>query len=258
MIWYINEYILFLITLFSFMVVIEGGFQLGKRYQHAHYDDAMTAHVSSLQSALLGLLALLIGFTFAMSISRYDSRKELVVEEANAIGTTYLRAQYLQSPQKENISTLLKSYLDARIEFYDVGIDSDAIKTANKKANQLEKDLWKQVIIVTQTDQQPAVRLLIQSMNDVIDLHEKRQAALENHVPEAITGLLFFVSVFGMGFIGYGYGLTGKRRHISTALFAFLIAVVLTTILDIDRPRRGLIEISQASLVRLQRDLNEN
>ncbi|WP_435640459.1 hypothetical protein [Micavibrio aeruginosavorus] len=260
MIWNTSEIVILPILTVVFIALIEGGFRLGGRRSSNHVPDAaLSSHVDTLKSALLGLLALLLGFTFAMAVSRYDVRKELVVQEANAIGTAYLRAQYLPDAMAHDVQDHLRSFVDARLEFYNAGIDPDRITTANAAAADIEKKLWAQAIAVARTmpESEPA-SLFIESLNDVIDTREKRQAALDNHVPESVIALLFFVSAVGMGFIGYGCGLAGKRRPISTALFGLLIVVVLLVILDIDRPRRGLTEVSQASLLRLQDDLKKD
>lgn len=255
MIWDISGLHLFLITIGLFLLAIELGFRLGKRYSNRQ-DGALTEHVSSLQSSVLGLLALLLGFTFAMSIERFDTRKQLVLEEANSIGTTYLRAHFLPEKLHQEAAILLQQYVESRLEFYYAGDDIRKIESSAKKSAAIEKNLWNIAVQATKKPENPqSISLFIQSLNDVIDVNEKRRVALENHVPEPVVVLLFFVSIFGMGFIGYNYGLTGKRRHTSTAFFALLIASVLIIILDIDRPRSGLIQVSQASLERLQENI---
>ena len=255
MIWDVDELYLFLITIGLFLLAIELGFRLGKRYSDRK-DGALSDHVSSLQSSVFGLLALLLGFTFAMSIERFDIRKQLVLEEANSVGTTYLRSQFLPEKLHQEAAILLQQYVESRLEFYYAGNDISKIELSEEKSANIEKKLWNIAVQATKKPKNPqAINLFIQSLNDIIDVNEKRRVALENHVPEPVVVLLFFVSIFGMGFIGYNYGLTGKRRHTSTAFFALLIASVLIIILDIDRPRSGLIQVSQASLERLQDDI---
>jgi hypothetical protein len=252
MIWEIDELVLFAVGIVSLLIAIECGFTIGSKYADRE-DAAFAAHVLTLQNSLLGLLALLLGFTFAMSIERYDTRKQLVLEEANAIGTTYLRAEFLSGDHAKKIRDNLVQYVAARLDFYYAGNDKALIEAANSRSAAIEDALWNIGVAGVKEAHNPiAAGLFIQSLNDVIDINEKRLKALENHVPEAVIALLYLVSVVGMGFIGYNYGLTGKRRHGSTALFALLIVSVLIVILDMDRPRRGLIQISQSSMERLQ------
>lgn len=252
MLWAINEVVLGLAALAAFLVVIEIGFRPGRR-RLAGSDDSVKAHVAALQAALLGLLALLLGFTFAMALSRFDTRRTLVLEEANAIGTTYLRSQFLPQPQRREVAGLLRAYVAARLVFYDAGIDKPRLDAANATAARLQERLWSVATAVAAQDPRSVpMGLFVQSLNDVIDLHEKRLTALQSHVPEVVLHLLLTVSAVALGFVAYGCGLTGQRRYVSTAFVALLIALVLTTILDLDRPRRGLITVNQESLLRLQ------
>ena len=192
-----------------------------------------------------------------MSIQRFDTRKQLVLEEANSIGTAYLRSRFLTGNFSKEASLLLREYIGLRLEFYYAGNDTAKIEAAAGKAAIIEKQLWNIAVQSAKGSPDPIfTSLFIQSLNDVIDDNEKRRVALDNHVPEPVIVLLFSVSIFGMGFIGYNYGLSGRHRHGSTAFFALLIASVLIIILDIDRPRSGLIQVSQASLERLQEQIN--
>lgn len=254
MLYGISETGLGLAALAAFLVVIEVGFRLGLR-SRAGSDDATKIHVGALQAALLGLLALLLGFTFAMAVSRFDTRKALVLEEANAIGTAYLRGQLLPPPHRQEIATLLEAYVAARLALYETA-EPRRLDEAQVMAARLAARLWTVTAAVTAQDPRSVTAgLFVQSLNDVFDLKEKQRTALQNHVPEVVLHLLLTVSVVALGFVAYGAGLTGQRRHVSTSVVAVLIALVLVTILDIDRPRRGLIKVSQESMVRLQESL---
>ena len=252
----IGELPLVLTMLVSFLAAIEISFRFGHR--RAAVEERLRAHVGALQAALLGLLALLLGFAFAMAVSRFDTRKALVLEESNAIGTTYLRARLLPEPQRQELKQLLRAYVDARLAFYDAGTDANRLGAASSAAAQLSERLWS--IAASLAEKEPRsvpLGLFVESLNDVIDLHEKRLQALENHVPEAVLYLLYGVAAVALGFIGYGCGLDHQRRAVSTALVSVLIALVLMVIIDIDRPRRGLIKVSQDSMVRLKRFIQQ-
>jgi hypothetical protein len=256
--WQFNEVALLLAFLAGFLGATEVGFRLGMRYVDQG-DDSAKAHVSSLHAAVLGVLALLLGFTFLMAVSRFDARKSLVIEEANAIGTTFLRAHLLPPEQQRPAKELLRAHLSARLAFYAAGIDPARLERAHSEAGRIERQLW--ALAVDAAAQDPrSVRtgLFVESLNAVIDLHEKSQVALENHVPEAVLYLLLVVSVVSFVLLGYGCGLTQRRRAALNVVFALLISFVLTAILDIDRPRRGLITVSQESLIRLQATLERD
>lgn len=252
MIWETGEVALLALAIGALLLAIEAGYRLGLRCK-ADNDEASTSHLNLLQSALLGLLALLLGFTFSMSISRLETRKLLVLEEANAIGTTYLRSHFLAEPLRGEVADLLRQYVAARLEHHRAGIDPVLLKAARDKGAEIENRLWRAAIAAAASapDSLP-VSLFVESLNETIDVNEKRQVAFENHVPEVVIVLLFVVSAVAVGFLGYANGLTGKRRVYSTAIFAVLIALVLAVILDTDRPRRGLVQVSQSSLLRLE------
>ena len=258
MLWGLDEIGLLFGAVVVFLAVLEVGFRLGRRQRDASDDTART-HVGALQAALLGLLALLLGFSFAMAASRFDTRKALIQEEVNAIGTTYLRAQLLPSPQRQAVTALLRTYVTARIAFLQAGMDKALLDAASADASRIETQLWKlTAAIATQDPGGMATGWFLPPLNEMIDLNEKRRAALDNHVPELVIYLLCTVAVGALGFIAYGYGLTGRRRHASTAIFALMIALVLTTIVDLDQPRSGLIRVGEESMLRLKTTLDQS
>lgn len=255
MLWEIDELLLLVALAAGFLLVLELGFRLG-RARNRPGDDGAREHIGSLQGSVLGLLALLLGFTFAMAVSRFDMRKALVLEEANAIGTSLLRAALLPEPMRHEVPRHLAAYVDARLAFYRTGVDADSLATAAAQAARLEHSLWLAAAAATDADPHSvAASLFVQSLNEVSDVREKRRVALDNHVPEAVVCLLLAASAVALALVAYGCGLNGRRRFASNATFALLLALVLTTIFDIDRPRRGLIQVSQDSLVRLKASL---
>jgi hypothetical protein len=239
------------------MLATELGFYLGRRAASTTSDEARS-QVNAIQGAILGLLALLLGFTFAMAMSRYETRKQLVLDEANAIGTTYLRTQLLPEPQRREIPDLLRRYVQVRLAFYEARADAEGIDAAKEANSRLQTQLWSVAAALGEREPRAVtVALFIQSLNEVIDLHAKRLTALENHVPEIILILLYFVSIVGTGMIGYGCGLGKVRNFFVTVVSSILIAAVIVVIIDLDRPRRGLIRVSQQRMVELRDTLEK-
>jgi hypothetical protein len=254
LLWDVDPRIILVALIALLLLAAEVGFRAGRR--HGQRAPDTEPHVGALQGALLGLLALLLGFSFAMAQARYDARRVLVVEEANAIGTAYLRAQLLPGPAAPEAADALRRYVDVRLTHLGERVDELALREAIVKTEQLHDYLWTRAANAARQDPSPITSLFVASLNEVIDLHARRLAALRNHVPEAVFLLLYFVAAVAMAVTGYAAGLGGHRSFWPTVTTAVLIAVVIVVVMDLDRPRRGLITVSQQSMVDLRDSLN--
>ena len=251
----LNLWIILGASIALFLLGDEFGFRLGRRRRPTVSEDAKS-QVTAIQGAVLGLLALLLGFTFAMAMSRFEVRKQQILDESNAIGTCFLRAQLLPEPQKMAVSNLLRQYVKVRLQFYQADIDHQSLKVAKSQTEELQGQLW--AYAAAWGEQEPravTAGLFLQSLNEVIDLHSKGLTALENHVPEIILVLLYFVALAATGLIGYGCGLAGRRNFLVTLVAAVLIAAVIVVIIDLDRPQRGLIKVGLGRMVELRQSL---
>ncbi len=256
MLWLINEGLFVVLALCAALLVIEFGFRLGRR-QHASASEGLRSHLGTLQGAVLGLLALLLGFTFSMAVTRFEARKALVVEEANAIGTAALRSEFLPPDIHTSARQLLAGYAQARLDYFAAGVDAERVATALNTAQSLQDQLWSIAVANAVADPHsvPAAQFSA-SLNELFDLDERRRAALDNHVPELVIWLLMGVTFVALAMIAYGLAIVDRRRHGSTYLFALMIVLVLATILDLDRPRRGLVQVGQGSMERVLQSLN--
>jgi hypothetical protein len=246
-----------LLGLFALLLAsTEAGFRLGTRYQPS-LSDRTGSHTDNLQSALIGMLALLLGFTFAMSISRFETRFTLVQREANAIGTAALRADLLPGAERAEMLALFRRYVDVRV---DVGRRAN-VTTADRTALEataagLQKQLWQRAVSASTADgHSVAAGLLVSAVNDLIDAKGERDAWLANHVPETVLLLLFAFSIVAHGIIGFGNGLAGTRITGVAIAFTVLVTLVLMVIIDLDRPRRGLILVDDDGLLAVQQSL---
>lgn len=240
-----------LLLALSLSVII--GFWLGRRNTEGGEQDSQ---LGTIQGATLGLLGLLLAFTFAMSAARFDTRRQLVLAEANAIGTTFLRAQLLPEPHRGITSSLLRQYVAIRREFYNAGRDTERIQRAIVLSKHYHDMLWNQAIDASALNAQSIpTGLFIESLNETLDLHEERLVAMQSRVPEIIYYLLFAVAMATLALIGYGMGMAGRKNILPALMAMVLIAIILIVILDLDRPRRGLITISQDSMIQLQESL---
>ena len=249
---------LFLILIALLMLSSLSGSLAGRRKRELVSED-VKSQVSTLQGSLLGLMALLLGFTFSMTVSRYDLRKQLILEEANAIGTTYLRARLLPDPYASQATDLLREYVGIRVALSESGADETSrstLQAATEKAEKLHDQLWSVAQGVdSQEPRSVATGLFIQSLNEVIDLHSKRLIALDNHVPEPVILMLWGVGLLSMGLTSYSCSLAGWRHYVATSMMALLIASVIGLIMDLDRPQRGFIRVSQKSMLMLQESM---
>ncbi|MCW0207852.1 hypothetical protein WHX56_29215 [Achromobacter veterisilvae] len=252
----IDETYVFFICVIVFLAIIELGFRLGRKHRKPS-DETHKTHIGALQTALLGLLALLLGFTFAMSVTRFETRKNLVLEEANAIGNAYWRSQLLPPAARAPIAALLVEYTTTALDFHDADNDSARQAAAGAASRRIERQIRSTAASVLESPPSISTIMFIQAINEMAQVNEKRRVALENHVPEPVFYLLFIVTSGAMAFIAYGTGLQKRRRLISTGLFATLISLVLTFILDVDQPSSGVITVSQESMLRMKATLEQ-
>ena len=238
---------LYLITAAIVLLATELGWRLGNyvRQRPRHEKDAP---VGAVVGATLGLLAFLLAFTFGMAASRYDTRKQLVLEEANAIGTAYLRAEMLPEPQRSDIRNLLREYAGLRVQ----GVSALMKQEGMAQSSLLYDRLWADAVVVAEKDSgSEIVALFVESLNEVIDLDETRITAGRNRIPDTIWLALYFVTVLSMAAMGYQFGLTGERSWAVTILLVMVFTAVILLIADLDRPQTGLIQVSQQPMIDL-------
>ena len=242
---------LFLTIVVLVLGAIEGGYRLGS-YRHRQSGREKEAPVGAMVGATLGLLAFMLAFTFGMAASRFDTRKQLVLDEANAIGTTYLRAAML--PERgDEIRTLLRSYVDARLEAVRPGQVAEEIL----RSEDIQGQLWSAATAIgLQHGDSIVVGLFVESLNEVIDLHAKRvNAALRNRIPAAIWGTLLTIAVLSLAAMGYHAGLVGTIRSIAIIVVAVTFSAVIALIADLDRPSEGALIVSQQPLIDVQQSM---
>ncbi len=234
----------------------EIGYRIGRRGGR-RVDRGTKSQTNAIQAAMLGLLALLLGFTFTMSLQRFDSRSQALVDETNAIGTTYLRAELLPEVQRKATQDALKQYVGLRLRESRLALtDSTLRDLLLAESELLSGELWAQAMTAAAADPRPVTSgLFIQSLNEMIDAGARREAALRKHVPEIVLLLLFAVLIIAEAVVGYAGGLEGGRPTVATLAMTVLIVMVVFIIIDLDRPRRGLIQINQDSLVTLSEGL---
>jgi hypothetical protein len=234
-----------------FMAASELGRMLGswlRLRRTAEEDPALGTTVGG----LLGLLGLLLAFTFGMAGQRFDTRKTLVVEEANAIGTAWLRTDLVPEPQRSEARRLLRDYAQARLDATDAARRDEAIARSEK----LQEELWRAAADAARASPTPPSALFVASVNEVIDMHGRRvNAALRNPIPPTIFAALYLVSLLVLGALGYARGLTDDQARAASIVLTLVLAVTIGLILDLDRPYEGLLTVSQQSLADVRRSM---
>ena len=241
------------ITLFIVIIAFnEIGFQAGRIIQ-ARTDDEIKSLTGSIQVSILGLLALLLSFTFSMSMQRYDNRSMALIDEANTIGTAILRVQLLPEHFHKEAHDMLHEYVELRIAIGKIDLTRrDERNKFNQQISDLQNKLWTLAIQATNEDPRPVTTgAFVKSLNDVIDSQGRRNALLQMHVPEIVLILLFIVFASSGGTLGYSNGLTGKRIVAPIVLVSLLITLIVFIIIDLDRPKRGLIQVNQDAMAEI-------
>jgi len=229
----------------------EAGYQYGIRTQNQK-DKAAPNPLGSLVGGLLGMLAFVLAFTFSMASSQNDHRKQNVLEEANSIGTAYMRSDLIDEQYGIEVKRLLREYVDTRLKATNI----DYLETAIAKSVEIHKLLWTQVALAAGENPNTNTMLMIESINDVIDMHEKRMiGALFNRIPNSVWIALVAIISLTMITLGTQVGLTGKRRLVAVIPLILAFAVLVTLVVDLNRPQSGLIKVGQQAMIDLQNSI---
>lgn len=230
----------------------EVGFQVGHWYQ-ARTPGVQEGPTGVLVGSILALLAFLLAITMGMASDRFDTRRGLVLEEANAIQTTYLRAGYLPEPTSSEIRNLLREYVPLRISPPD-----EATLLANAQQSEaLLLQMWSITEAEAKVTQQgDLMAAFVESLNETINLHEDRVAStVYARVPASILWLLFVGSVLTLAIVGYSAGLTRRRDLLSAVVLIVALGAVLALVIDLDQPRQGFVQVSQQPIIDLQEQI---
>jgi hypothetical protein len=205
-----------------------------------------------LQGALLGVVGLILAFGLSLAVGRYENRRAAVVTEANAIGTTYLRAQMLAEPQRSASLDLLRRYTDLALQVSREVPNSDALKRTTVEQSELQRGLWRlagQAVAGAPTATAP--RLYVETLNDTIDQQGVRLAGLNNRVPGAVLGLEVIAAAVAVGLLALYLSVLG-RGLLAAIAAAALVTLLLLVTFDLDRPTRGLITVPATPLESLR------
>jgi hypothetical protein len=227
------------------LTVSEIGWQLGVRAE-----GRGSSNLTTLESAMLGLLALMIAFTFSMALSRFEARRDAVMNEANSIGTTAFRARLLPEPHRIETLKLLREYVQIRLDIIRSGTSLAERMAVVDRSNALQEALWQQAKDMAAKDRGLIpTGLFIESLNVMIDDQGKRLAALRSRVPNIVLLALFAIAAAAGAFAGYASEVDSKRTRLPVYVMGLLISGVIYLILDLDRPSSGFITSNQQPMI---------
>lgn len=237
------------------IIFVECGYRFGA-WRHLRESNEKDAPVAAMVASLLGLLAFMLAFTFSMAAGRFDARRHAVADEANSIGTTYLRSDLLSEPERTEANRLLRRYAEVRLKYIAEGKIPELITVSEE----LHRELWQQARSAAEkAPQSIPVGLFVQSLNQMIDLHSQRVfVGLGSRIPSTIWLSLFGLTLLGLISIGYQAGLAATRRSPEMPMLAVAFAIVLSLIVDLDRGHEGLLRVSQQAMIDLNRSMQNS
>jgi len=242
----------YLLTVALLLLAFEVGYRSGSFIQKRRPDQA-EAGVGTMVGASLAFLGFLLAFIVGIAVNIFNERRALVVKEANAIGTAYLRAEYLDEPFSTEARQLLREYVDMRL----AAVNRNKLESAIARSEEIHQELWSQAVTLAKANPTPTTALYISSLNEVIDIHSERfNISLEVRVPPAILLGLYLVAVLSMMLIGMQGSYSAKRTIIAPVLMVLILSLVFVLITDLERSQQGLMQISQQPLIALQQQLH--
>lgn len=250
----LGVFFLFIVVISLF--VFEIGFELGKVVFHKSLGKVP---MESMVTAIMGLLAFVLAFTFGFAANRFENRRTILQEEANAITTTYLRSKYLPEPYNKTIPPLLEEYVNIRLDV----IKTNELAKAIEKSESIQISLWNQAVsLVKEGHSNDVIALFVDSLNQVIDLHAKRvMLATGIKVPDILWVILLLLTLISMGSMGYIAGFRDTRNLGISLLVVISFSSIIYLIADLEHSQEGFIKVSQKPLMDalklMQKDFNQ-
>jgi hypothetical protein len=238
----------FLFTGALVLFAVEFGYRLGRR-RHQRAADEQAGAVGTMVASTLGLLAFILAFVFSFASGRVDARRTALMEEANAIGTTYLRADYLPEPHRTEIRRLLREDVAAQLE----GVNTVRMAQAIKHVDGIHTELWQHAAVLCRDNPDSEVlAIFTESLNASIDNYARRLMAVRTRVSLPVWFTLYVLTFMALSAMGYHIALTGTSRSPAVMVVALSFALVICLVADLDRPHEGTLRVSQQPMLDLQ------
>ena len=246
-------WVVYLVTVAIALLAAEIGFRIGMWLQRRDPESGKTPLTGAVVGGMLGLMAFLLAFCIGIVINQHNGRKAMVVTEANAVGTAYLRADFLGEPDRASTRDLLREYVDVRLA---AAADPALYDSTLNRSEAIHGELWSIVEDNVRQGQESAIMaLFVDAINEVIDVHSLRLAAVDLRLPELLWLVLYAATVLSFLLVGVASSTDGKRDLLAILLFALAFVAVLMIIVDLDRPQQGILTVSQTALSDLLRQM---
>jgi hypothetical protein len=213
--------------------------------------------IGPIEASIAGLLALVLAFSFGIASQRFDTRQTIIVTQANAIETAFLRCSVLDADDRAYCEDRLRAYVDVFVAYGAAPHDREKIDALVREAEAISHALWARMATIARERPTPVNATLLTGLNEVIDRASDREGSMRIIVPEEVTAVLLFLSVLWAAIGGFAYGLKRNDKPVAWVVFAVLVSLVVFVTLDLDRPRRGFIrlEAGNESMLHLQQVL---
>jgi Na+/proline symporter len=249
---FVPMWAMYFLTVLAMLATMEAGYRLNRAMRRKS-PDKTDVGLGGMVGASLGLLAFLLAFIVGFGANIHTERRHLVVDEANAIGTTYLRAGYLDEPYRTEARDLLREYTDLRLAAYG----GTPPATVISRSEQIHNKLWASAEKIAVESPLPTTSLYLSALNEVIDRHAERVAVgVDIRIPPSVILGLYVVALFATFLVGMQSGDGEKRNYVAHVVLVLILSVVFLLIVDLDRAQEGLLQVNQQAMFDLQRQLN--
>ncbi len=238
----------------AMLACLEAGYRLGSPHRS---DSSAHEGLGSIETAIFALLGLLLGFAFAGAMSRLDARRNVIVQEANAISTAYLRLDLMPAADQPELRRLFREYLATRLRAHDEADDRGEAERLLVQVSDLQRQIWKRVVAASQLATTTLIAVtVVPAINDMIDVTTARRVALRTELPTLILLLILVVAVLSAFIAGYAQAKRRRRSFLHMIVYAAAVATTVYVVLDLDHPRVGLIRLD--STEQIVRDLHNS
>jgi hypothetical protein len=244
-----NLTVIAFIMLIFFFLVLTIGYLVGKRHRKQEgLAEKREKTAGTVTGAMLALLGFMLAVSLSMADSKFQERRKLILDEANAISTSMLRAKAIGGVHGTEIVSLLENYTRLRLEFFAAGENRTKLKKVYEQTQIIQKSIWDHACAIAQAAPTPISSILLTSLNEVFDLGTSRRWVLEVRIPPYVIKLLLFFSLLAMGIMGYYFGICGVYHPALSGILFVALTFIILLIMALDRPRSGYIKPEQSPL----------